>query len=683
MHDLFVKIHERKHPPHASSYVHLFSAFAQEWNNFILSARSGMFDGYPSSKAYPIPEPEIAVSGYVKRPVFEERLTRALSINSDIVVLGHEGSGKTTLVHYVIGHLLYANNNMSPIFLYLDTKSLDFPDDILGKQLFSLIYTRLCGISLSSNESFQSIISGDYIKWRASHPAFEPLLNVDPEINQLGAMIAYLSAFEPNRYIYLAIDNGDSLSPKALRKLIQYVEVVRTASTTFLQLAKSSASTKLRFLLPCRTSTWIYLTNATIGHIPFQNPETVLFDEKIHSVWELTKEFIMARKHDKSVSKTPSRAYVDLLRVTVPVADRSTLSWHEHSDDVILGIISWIQEHCPTAEKIISSFAGHSLRRQKMYALKVLGHDAVMQSWARTEFAKRYPDIKGKDYAAIYSADAVSNIVKEALFDAMQPFGDGMVATEILLNPFGAVTDRALRLKNPFVGINLIRLLHERWHELHTTSLMSDQVAITPVVAELKSIGYADSAICQAIESFCLAGVLRPIKSDDHILFGDRKRELQTVVPEYVVDKEAFDLYYRLVYRTGIGGPEDVASKENAILFMNACTRANYDVGYASRFESPIYKAYVNIVFLHDTHVGDAKLTRLVQESRYSGSLPAYVPKVFDSLKKKWLAVLGSVSPRKGKLENEMLQKAHQTLNELINDERNGRMKDMLVKKAY
>ena len=682
MPELFKRVHEQPSTHHASSAGAVFSHFAQEWNNFILSARSGMFDGYPSLKDYPISTRDLTSSGYIQRQIFEERFRAALSEKADIIVLGHEGSGKTTLVHYVLGHLAYSVPISNLISIYVDTRSLNLPNTFLTSQLFTELYTQLVRVRLDKHNTLGETIGGELRAWLESKPLLAPLLLVEPQLNQLAAMIAFLSKSRPDQITYFAIDNADSLNPEALRTLIQYIEALRAAATRFLRIAeKDSVQCTLRFILPCRTATWLYITNAAIGHIPFRQPQTVILDQKIHSVWELTKTFIRAGAPAGDAYKE----YAKTLALTISLRPGATYTWSQTVEDVLVEVIEWIQERCPTAEKIIASFGGHSLRRQKMYALKVLGHAAVVRSWARTNLGEsgRHPK-ELRAFGASYTHEDITEIVKEALFDAMQPFGDGMVATEILLNPFGAVTERELRLRNPYVGINLLRLIKDKWDVLHTTAVLSDQIAIGPIVTELEAIGYEQTAICQCIESFCMSGVLRPIKSHDYILTG--KRELQNVVPQYTVDKEALDLYYRLVFRTGKDSPDSVASKENSILFMNACTRANYGVGYATRFGSPVYTAYVNLTFLKDAHAGDSKLSRLAQESGYSGALRAYVPEVFVSLKKKWQPALDGLSStiqrHNDELEREMYDKARTHLEDLTVDARNGRMKEWLTVKS-
>ena len=679
MPELFKRVHEHQlsHPSEDEAFAH----FIQEWTTFIVGARHGMFDGYQASKEYPITENAIANSDYINREIYEKQLYSAIQKHCDTVLLGNEGSGKTTLVHYVLGHLSYKEDGDNLIRIYVDTRALNLPTAILTSSIFAEIYTQLARLKIG-NASIGDIISQEYRQWLQSKPLLQPLLDSEPQLNNLAALIAYLAVAFPEKRIFVVIDNVDSLNPAPLRELIQYAEALRAASVRILKLSGAAPDgCSLRFIFPCRTSTWTFISNSATGHIPFNHPQMVTLDESAHSVWDLTKKFIKANRPKGETFKIYARS----LAFSVPLKPGVTYSWTQNADDALVEIIDWIQDRCPTAEGIIAGFAGHSLRRQKMYALKVLGHAAVVRSWARVhlgESGKHSREVRG--FGVTYSHEAMTAIVKEALFDAMQSFGDGMVATEILLNPFGAVRDKQLRLQNPFIGIHLIQRIRDSWDAIHARTFSSDQINIEPVIEHLKAIGYEPAAICQCIESFCMSGVLRPIKSDIFLIEG--KRELQNVTPLYIVDKDALDLYHRLVYRTGKETPDDVASKENAILFMNACTRANYGVGYATRFESQIYKAYVNLTFLKDVQTGDAKLARRAQEAGFRGPLQAYVPQVFPSLKRKWqpeLDRIASVLHRHcDDLEKEMCEKAKSLLDDLTSDSRNGRMKPWLIEKG-
>ncbi|MEQ1756039.1 MAG: hypothetical protein ABL973_18095 [Micropepsaceae bacterium] len=655
--DLIGLIHpvRRGHPSNSAA----FDEFANDWSGFISSAKWGIFDRHFEQRGYPFSTDIVDGSDYHRRPTLESSLLDALREKRDTVVLGNEGGGKTTLLHYVFGFGSYRNPEFTNIVrLNVDARNLDSAHESFNSEVYTTVFAQLQTVKLPDGRS----VCDAYARWQDDPAGLEPCVRALLEGAEgrygLQSFLCFARQALPDCYTFIALDNVDSLSSTTLRRLIAHFESARKRVEQFLKMVQDDGGSRLYFILPCRKSTWSLISNAAIGEFPLSAPRVININGIDDGIWSITKSFVAKRLQHAEVEGRLKRNLV----LQIPITDSSTFTPEGSLSQLLSEIIDWVHRKSPETERLISAFSGQSLRRGRMFALKIVGHALIVQNWLSDRQSRH-----GQVWPIPQTTEPLGDVVREALFDAMQGIGGGVTTTEILLNPFGVIRESNLRRNNPYIGVILLRLICRYWEQIHKQTTYSDEISFERIFDELRAIGYSDEAIRRCVESYCISGVLRPIKHELCLLHGPD--QLSTVYPRYTLDVEAFQMYRSLVFRTGKGENTGVASKEHSILFMNACTRANYEVGYVSRPASELYRAFINIRFLRDCVEGERILESLMARSNYRGQFVSYVSEVFPSLRKKWRGVLGQLEASAERSRDEhdrrMLAEAQQMLSHL------------------
>lgn len=84
-----------------------WSKFQTLWASLKQDAIDSELHKHASKHGYPIPDIVVKQSDYMNRNDHETRLLNTIINNRNAIIVGCEGSGKSTLIHKVIGHDLY------------------------------------------------------------------------------------------------------------------------------------------------------------------------------------------------------------------------------------------------------------------------------------------------------------------------------------------------------------------------------------------------------------------------------------------------------------------------------------------------------------------------------------------------------------------------------------------------
>lgn len=137
--DLFRKLHNIRELTHPSR-SNVYDQFKDLWVEFMDDCVRGMFCSYVNKNGYPLSSEIINSSPYFRRPSNEKHLINSIKEEKNIFIIGCEGSGKSTLCHYAIGHLAKHCLNSIHVF-YLNANN--FPDDESDKTLSDCFFNEL------------------------------------------------------------------------------------------------------------------------------------------------------------------------------------------------------------------------------------------------------------------------------------------------------------------------------------------------------------------------------------------------------------------------------------------------------------------------------------------------------------------------------------------------------------
>jgi len=222
------------------------------------NAYQSPYHRYVVAHGYPLPEHLVQNQFYVGRPEIEKDIVEAISQGRNIVLLGCEGSGKTTLIHRTCGTKSKSHN-----FLYIDTSDLgqttvsnDFQEVVVSRLMSAL------GLNTSKDDrnEFQN-----WVDEIGRHDQFIALeFEMKSRWNYLVNFLLWLDLKDED-WFYVILDNIDSLSSEVAAAVFSVLNALGTAIGRRGELLGASETAGFRFLVACRTATFsTLLKNPTL-----------------------------------------------------------------------------------------------------------------------------------------------------------------------------------------------------------------------------------------------------------------------------------------------------------------------------------------------------------------------------------------------------------------------------------
>ncbi|WP_269581081.1 hypothetical protein [Roseibium sp. Sym1] len=535
---------------------------------------------------YPLPKNLLENSFYLPRTKIEGDLRKQINNNNNIVVLGCEGSGKTTLIHRVVG--TYQDFGR---FLYVDTSDLEVP---VGEEFFltSLLNRLVEAISILLNEKenrqFEEWIVATQKKDSLSRARFA---NERPE-EIFQNIVCWLNVVK-NRKLYFILDNIDSLSVDAGRMVFVYLNQLNTALDKKATALGEERISPLRYIVSCRTTTYRHVSSISTGMFVNSKPKLVLAEDDTRdklSVPKLMHRFLTFENDSEfqKVRHDPQQ---------IPIFRRDATMQVSFSNYVET-ISNWLLKSEKEVNSVIKPFCGRSIRRMKIYGLRAYASPIIaMLSYLEKEnvvgITKNDPKyLRRRLLESLFDFRVAGNI-------------DNAISVGFPVNIFRVVSEDDEFRRNPLLGVIAIAQLSENWEEFAADDVhFAKCMYAEPFVKKLRKIGYTSGGVRDLFETFTLAGILRAVPSSGVLLQGDGdSRELRE---QYIVDDRSVAAYFSLTCCDDL---------ERSIQYFNASVRLKYGCGYYSKLDSFKYECLLNLVFIKDILKREEQLAEMNRSS--------------------------------------------------------------------
>ena len=567
---------------------------------------------YVKLHGYPIPDSYLTNSSYISREKLEDQISKLIKNFRNIIVLGCEGSGKTTLIHRAVG---------SPAIdlecLYIDTSDLEiessksFIDTIHHKFIHSISAT----FKDEDIQSFEEWASGN-AKTNAIHRL---LASIDKPLGFIENFLSWLS-IERKKHFYVILDNIDSISIEAAKYLFAFLNQLHSAIDSRRQRFSEESSpcpNLMRYIVCCRTTTFQYINAVSHGLFINSPHELVLAEDDLKenlSVTELLRKFIKNENNDLY-----NQFRNQTIRIDVGRNITEELSFSQYVDLVC----NWLNRSPHTFDDTVKWFCGRSIRRMKLFGLKILSSPIV----ARLAIHEQRKSVDFTRTETHY----LTRRLYEALFDFSL---NGKIGKAISfgfpMNPFRIVEDIDIFRKNPLIGVFAIDLLYSDFSKYQVEDVkFAKSIDAKNYLSDLMNISYSKEGILDLFTKLYLSGVIRPIRNSTVLEKGSS--DFRDIHQFYIIDDNALKHYHKLIFC------EDVYV---SIQFYNAAVRARYDCGYNRLFDSFLYECFLSLIFLRDVVKRESQLQKLLSGSgvllkSYTGRIRApLLGRIIDNLER-------------------------------------------------
>lgn len=521
---------------------------------------------------YPLPSGVLKNGFYIRRKRIESDIRSKIEKNENIVILGCEGSGKTTIIHRVVG-----TENNPKRFLYIDTSDLgvDLPDH--ESVLDSLISRMVNSISHICNKKDQeefeewitSVVKGNSLK----KAQFENKKNSDIVSNY----IYWLNSIK-NRGIYIILDNIDSLSAEIAKRIFIYINQINASLDQKAKSLTGDVFPSLHYIVSCRTTTYRHISSVSSGIFINSKPKLVIAEDKIRdgiSIPQLMKNFLL--------HENPDRVKEFLhVKQSIPIFhSHQTLqvSFKEYIDTMS----DWLLRSESAVNSTIKPFCGRSIRRMKLYGLRAYTNP-LLASLSHLE-KQKVVNISRDD------PKYLKRRIVESLFDfRVVGSADNETSIGFPLNLFRVIYEHDEFRRNPILGIVAINILQEKYTEIAAPKIhFAQSIFAEPFLEKLIGFGYSENAIRDLMMTLRLSGILRPI-SDKGILLSSED-DSRNIYKYYILDERAVSAYYSLL---------NCDQLDKSIQYFNAAVRYKYNSGFYARVDNLAYECLLNLIFLDD-----------------------------------------------------------------------------------
>jgi hypothetical protein len=522
---------------------------------------------------YPIPASQISESSYINRPKLEESVNSALNAGRNLYLIGCEGGGKTTLLHYVISvnfqkyHSFFGYTDISDAGLGIGNFSDVFFEKIRNSLFLSITPTHM--------NDFDT-----WIKQFSENSFAKELINTSTTKNFVESLLIFISTRSDVSHSYIIIDNVDSLRANVVEDFFALLHRLESTVSNAFRRTNLRRHSPLRFIVCCRTQSLNIITSASFGLFSKSPFDTINMDERFTTstdILDLTKQFL--RREYDYISRLDRPSRPSKIRAGVSFGSVGWDSFQDYCEDVF----NWLALSRKDVNETVSKFCGRSIRRSKLFLVKTLGSPII----ARLVFFE-----KNKVFNVTRSEpEYLRRRMLEAVFDFT-------IYSGYPLNPFRVLTDGRSFRDNPFIGVVALLFMAENLEELRSDDVNYAQaIDARRIVKYLRTMKYENSAIVQCFQSFVACGLLRPINGLTSIITDDHVDG--NVTESYILDQYALTAYVDLIlFKKWI----------HSLTFYNMSLRARYNVRADRHLDNMAYEIFTFLVFLLDLLEREAAL---------------------------------------------------------------------------
>lgn len=536
-----------------------------------------------ATQPYPIENSTVAKSGYKTRGRLEKQILDRSLLRADkniLIIKGGEGVGKSTALHYSLGHKYWIEHTDEfdgTIFLVFNLK------EWLSSETPELTLDRVVSrINLRMGRGSAANLLEDFRKLRAQRADLQMLPKIDPPLSgeAIAAFLAYVSAGQPgngrSKKLVLVFDNIDTVGKaqqlnilKAIHTLHSSVEEFREA---FIGNHTDKAKNFLYFVISMRPETHHSLFSNSTGAAwppPAKVATVDLNEPEDLNPWTLLKLRIKA--NDLFATQT-----LDQMRVTLNFGEAKVFDAISDPRTYVLNLIDWLDAQAPSAAREIRKFCGNSVRRRMMFATKILGHP----HWRTMYFDARKRNIQGQ---------IAKSTIHDAMYDFMQPLGgvDLLDHRSFFLNPHYIVEHKTSLIRAPLLGVHTLLYLGQ--HRDH-----DDNVARSAIFERLLAFGYQKNLIEEAIGAFSRCALLKPVFTSS-----------SEVPSSYDIDLQALQKYHDLI---------TAKNREETGVFAAQVIRHIQGLNAYLPMSFVLERCHLMLIFLHEIWQAGQRLERQVRE---------------------------------------------------------------------
>jgi len=631
-------------PPRFRATKHINRIIDEELRSIRQKSVFDYYHTYVSQNGYPLSKDAISRSSYVSRQDLEGKLTRLIKGKKDIILLGCEGSGKTTLLHKVASD---CTTDAISNFLYIDANDIEGIQNVRRKPVVFLKLAKT--IAKLANTEFGE----GYAKWLnecQQNPFLKPLIRNETPVDQVESFFTFIRTHNHNWITHVVIDNIDSVSVDVCDSIFSNLKAIdETVKATASVLGEKDYNS-IRYIISCRTATYKHINGTTRG----------LFLNRPHELLEVEDDFVrntnIIEILESFLLNPNGEIYKKSVKITVPIVTRDftyTTSLSSYFSDVIKWLKSVDSITNGTVNKSVKMFSGRSIRRAKLYGLKIFANPLI----------SRLALFETKQSVNITSRDRLylKRRLLEAIFDFRKDIGAGLHGFP--LNPYYMIEDKTEFKNNPLIGIFSIFHLYENAPDMKVGSVyFANVIDCTTLYHLLVDVGYSTAAITDVFFNLKNSGVLRPVPSSN--LLHDSALDDKNIYEEYILDNNALDSIYGLIVGRDI---------ESSIIFYNCALRSRFNLGHSRYIDNWLSECFTTLSFLKGFYQREAQLEKLLEDSnlilsspseRFAGKILKHCSHVFHDFEKRRYKPADN---REAGLNSELYQQT-ETLLELVKE---------------
>lgn len=611
--DIYLKqLHAAR--PKFKATKHVNRIIGDELRNIRQQSVFDYYHDYVSKYGYPIPAKSKLKSCYVSRPELESKLSRYIRSKKDIILLGCEGSGKTTMLHRVASDITESNSGR---FLYIDANDIEGVQNVRNEPVVFLKLAKAIA-NLSKTE-----VGKEYVEWFSACQNVQflkPLIKNDTALNQVESFFTFIRTQNHKWITHVIIDNIDSVSVDVCEGIFSSLKSIDDTVRATANVLEEKDYNNIRYIISCRTATYRHINGTTRGLFLNRPHQLIAVEDDFlanTNIIEILERFLL--NPNGEVYQHASKEMIPIIAkdfsytTTMTSYFADVLSWLKNAENSTGGVVN----------KTIKMFSGRSIRRAKLYGLKVFANPLI----SRLALFENQKTVGITKHDKLY----LKRRVLEAIFDFRKGKGAGLLGFP--LNPYNVLDDWTEFKNNPLIGVIAIFFLYDNSTELKMKKVyFANVISITPLLELLKNIGYSEAAINDVFSNLRHSGVLRPIPSSD--ILQHSALDSKNVHEEYIIDNNALDNIYGLMVGRDL---------ETSIIFYNCALRSRYNLGHLRLVDNWLSECFLTLVFLkgfyerekHLEEILKSKNVKLAAPSeRFAGKALTRCAQVFNSFEK-------------------------------------------------
>jgi len=581
-------------PPRFRATKHINRIIDEELRGIRQKSVFDYYHTHVSQYGYPLSKEALQRSSYVPRKDLEEKLTRLIRGKKDIILLGCEGSGKTTLLHSVASE---CTNSIKSNFLYIDANDIEGIQNVRRKPVVFLKLAKT--IAKLANTEFGKEY-GNWLNECQKNPFLKPIIGNSTPVDQVESFFTFIRTHNHKWITHVVIDNIDSVSIDVCDGIFSNLKAIDDTVKATASVLGEKDHDNIRYIISCRTATYKHINGTTRG----------LFLNRPHELIEVEDDFVrntnIINILESFLLNPNGEIYRKSLRVSIPIVSRDftyTTSLASYFSDVIKWLKNTDKFTNGAVNKSIKMFSGRSIRRAKLYGLKIFANPLISRL-ALFE-TKQSVNITGKD--RLY----LKRRLLEAIFDFRKDIGAGLHGFPV--NPYYMVDDKAEFKNNPLIGVVSIIHLYDNAANMKVGNVyFANVIDCTTLYHLLFEIGYSEAAIIDVFFSLRNSGILRPVPSSN--ILHKSSLDDKNIHEEYVVDNNALDSVYGLVVGRDI---------ESSIIFYNCALRSRFNLGHSRYVDNWLSECFTTLSFLKGFYQREAQLERLLEDSGFILGAPS------------------------------------------------------------